>query len=152
VDTWRQSPNYLAFKLVTALQGGRPFLVSDLEGPSFDVAKESELPGFRNVPVISAYASGDPLTGKAWVLLVNRNLQRSIKCRMSLDMQWLTAPELSVRRIQFDSLLSTNLADEDVTSPLPTPGSKRSVDATGFSVTLDRAGVVLLTLESRGVT
>lgn len=151
VETWGQSPNYLAFDLVNDLQQGQPFLVTELEGPDFDVRREGELSGHSNVPIISAFAAGAPSSGKAWVLLLNRDLSRSVKCTISLDMAGLTAPNMSVRSLRFESILSTNLAGKSVTSPLPIPRSNRAVDTDSFSVTVERAGVVLLTLESRGV-
>ncbi len=150
IETWGKSPSYLAQEMASTLQGALPLLVTELEGPSYKVTKEGDLPGQSNIPLISVFVTGDPDTGKAWILLLNRDLARSVDCRISIDMTGLAAPNLTVRRIHFDSILSTNLAGEDVTAPLPT--SKRVVDPDGFSVTVDRAGVVLLTLESRGVT
>jgi hypothetical protein len=58
---------------------------------------------------------------------------------------------MSMRSISFDSLLATNLAGEEVTAPLPTPKSRRTVVASEFSVTIERASVMLLTLESKEV-
>jgi alpha-L-arabinofuranosidase len=151
-ETWGQSPNYLAFELATRLHGGVPLIVTELEGPDFDVTRQGDLSGLRDVPVVSAFAVGDTGDGTAWVLLVNRDLERSVKCRMSLDMTGVsTTMNLSVRSIRFDSLLATNLAGEDVTAPLPTPKERRTVVTSGFSVTIERAGVTLLVLESRGV-
>jgi alpha-L-arabinofuranosidase len=152
IDTWGQSPNYLAFELATRIQGSMPLIVTELEGPDFDVTRQGELPGINDVPMVSVYASGDPADGDAWILLVNRNLERSVKCKMSLDMSGIsTKLNMSERSIDFDSLLATNLGGEEVRAPLPTPDERRVVLANEFSVTVERAGVMLITLESREV-
>ncbi len=151
IDTWGQSPSYLAFEMVNELQGGLPLMMTELEGPRFSVSKEGELQGISNVPLISIFATGDPDEGVAWILLVNRDLERSVRCEISLDMTGLAAPELSLRQLEFKSLLSTNLEGEDVKAPLPTPGSKRTVVADDFTVTVGRAGVALVTLEAMEV-
>jgi alpha-L-arabinofuranosidase len=150
VETWGQSPSYLALELAYSLQGGLPLLVTEVEGPRFDVSKEGDLPGISNVPVISTFATGDPTSGEAWVMLINRDLKHSVDCRISLDMTGLVAPNLSVRKIKFDSILSDNLAEESVRAPLPIPTANRVVDTSGFSVKVGPAGVVLVTLERRG--
>ncbi|UCC93151.1 MAG: hypothetical protein JSW25_00285 [Thermoplasmata archaeon] len=153
IETWGQSPNYLAFELATALQGGKPLIVTELAGPSYDVAEEMGLPPLNNVPVVSAFATGDIEKGTVHILLINRDLEGSVKVRINVDMTGLSpAPQLGVRHLEFESILNTNLIDEDVTAPLPTPRSKRNVDPHDFTVTLDRASVVLVTLESQGVT
>jgi alpha-L-arabinofuranosidase len=153
IETWGQSPNYLAFELAKGLQGGKPLTVTQLEGPSYDIAAEREVSAILNVPFVSAIATGDIAEGTVHILLVNRDLHQSIKCRINVEMTGLSAaPRLSVRHLQFESLLSTNLAGEDVTAPLPTLGSKRIVDPNDFTITLKRAGVVLVTLETQGVT
>jgi alpha-L-arabinofuranosidase len=153
VNTWGQSPSYLALELATKLQGGQPLVVTELEGPDFDVARQGELPGLSDIPTVSAYASGDTDEGTAWILLVNRDLERSVKCRMSLDMTGISGKmNLSVRSIQFESLLATNLAGEDVTAPLPTPNDRRTVVSSDFSVRVERACVTLIVLESIGVS
>ena len=151
LETWGQSPSYLALELATHLQGGIPLMMTELKGPGYDVGKAGDLPGMSNVPLVTAYSTGDPGDGKAWILILNRDLERSVRCRISLDMDGLAAPEVSVRQMEFESLLSTNLASEDVRAPLPTPGSKRTVAADGFTVTVDRAGVALVTLEAMEV-
>ncbi len=152
IDTWGQSPNYLAFEMATILQGGKPLSVTVLEGPSYDVARERELPGFINVPLVSAYATGVRDDGTVRILLVNRDIHRSVHVRMTVEMTGLlTGPVLSVRHLKYESILNTNLAGQKITAPLPTPGSKRIVDADDFSVTIHRAGIALVTLESRGV-
>jgi alpha-L-arabinofuranosidase len=152
IDTWGQSPNYLAFELATRLQGGLPLIVTELEGPGFDVARQGELPGLNDVPTLSAFATGDTEEGDAWILLINRDLGRSVKCKMSLDMTGIsTTLNMSLRSIRFDSLLANNLAGEEVTSPLPTPSSRKTVVASEFTVTIERASVMLLTLESKEV-
>jgi len=153
IDNWGQSPNYLAFELATVLQGSRPLALTELEGPSFDVSREGDLSAYTNVPIVSAFATGDTGDGTVHILILNRDLQRSVKVRISVEMRGLSpAPELSVRHLRFESLLSTNLAGEMVTAPLPTHGSKRMVDADDFTVTVGRAGIALVTLESEGVT
>jgi alpha-L-arabinofuranosidase len=152
IETWGQSPNYLAFELATALQGGKPLTVTELDGPSYDIPEEMGLPPLNNVPVVSAFATGQLDDGTVHILLLNRDLHKSVKVRINVEMRGLSpGPELSVRQLKFESILSTNLVNEDVTAPLPTVGSKRTVDANDFTVTLKRAGVVLVTLENQGV-
>jgi alpha-L-arabinofuranosidase len=153
IETWGKSPSYLAFELATALQGGKPLTVTELQGPSYDVAEEMDLPPLNNVPIVSAFATGDTTEGTVHILLVNRDLERSVECHISVEMRGLSpAPQLSVRQLKFESILNTNLAGEEVTAPLPIPKSIRTVDPNDFTVTLKRAGVVLVTLKSQGVT
>jgi alpha-L-arabinofuranosidase len=153
LETWGKSPNYLAFQLCSELQGNKPLRIIELEPVTYDVAPERELTGVNNVPLVSAIAVGDPEDGKVWILLINRDITRSVDCRISIDMTGLSPrPELSQRSIQFDSLLDTNLAEEKVTAPLPNKDSKFRVDLDGFFVTLERAGVMLLTLGPPGVS
>ncbi len=151
IETWGQSPSYLAFELATELQGGIPLMMTELEGPRISVSKEGKLQGIGNVPLVSMFATGDPAEGVAWILIVNRDMERPVRCEISLDMAGLAAPELSLRQLEFKSLLSTNLAGESVKAPLPTPGSKRTVVADDFAVTVDRAGVALVILEAMEV-
>ena len=43
VETWGQSPSYLAFEMATTLQGGLPLMMTELAGPDYDLQKEGEL-------------------------------------------------------------------------------------------------------------
>lgn len=152
IDTWGQSPNYLAFELASKLQGLKPLALTELDGPTYDLEREGGFQPHNNVPYVSAFATGDTGEGTVQILLLNRDLLRSVKCQISVDMRGLSVtPELSVRHLEFESLLSTNLAGQSVTAPLPTPGSKRTVAPDGFTVTIGRAGVALVTLRSEEV-
>lgn len=149
LDTWGRSPNYLAFQLATKLQGGEPLLVSQLEPVTFDVETGRDLSGVKNVPLVSAFATGDPDKGIVHILLLNRDLERTVDCRLDVEMTGLSSlASLSVRPIDHESLLGTNLARETVRSP--PPDDDRDVNPSGFKVRLGPASVVLLTLETGG--
>lgn len=153
IETWGQSPNYLALELASKMEGLKPLGLTVLEGPTYDLPREGEFLPHNNVPYISAFAVGDTTDGTVRILIVNRDLTRSIKCHVSVDMRGLSArPEMSVRELEFESILSTNLVGQDVTSPLPSPDSRRGVSPDGFSVTVGRAGVALVTLRSEEVS
>ena len=152
IETWGQSPNYLAFEMATALQGGKPLVVTEISPVTYSVDRGGELPALRNVPLVSAFATGDLEAGTVTILIVNRDLERSVTCRISVQMTGLSAaPQLSVRTLQFESLLNTNLVEPTVRAPLPIPDSKRVVAKDDFKVTIEPAGIALLILEPKEV-
>ncbi len=155
VDTWHRSPSYFAFQMCTELQGGKPLAISDLHPITFDAVVEKELPGHKDVPVVSAIGTLDSGSSTIKILLVNRDLDREVICKINLEIEGLSGPmQVSTRTIHFDSVLSNNLAGSAVTSPLPTTSESKTFTPPDFKVTLPIAGVVLITIEPKpeGVT
>jgi len=149
LDTWGRSPNYLAFQLVAQLQGAEPLLVSQLEPVTYEVEPERGLHGAKGVPLVGAFATGDAEKGTVHLLMLNRDLDRTLECRVDLEMAGLSSlAVLTVRPIVQKSMLDTNLAREMVSSPVP--DSERNVNPSGFKVMLEPASVVLVTLEKGG--
>jgi len=153
VDTWHRSPSYYAFQMCTELQGGKPLGISDLHPITYDVGAEMELQGYKDVPVVSAISSLYSESETIKILLVNRDVDREVVCRINLEIEGISGPmEVSTRTIHFESILSNNLAGSDVTSPLPTTSDTRPFEPPYFKITLPAAGVVLVTIEPKGVT
>lgn len=147
VDEWQRSPNYLPFTMASDLQGYRQVEVGELDVPTFSVNAEKDLPGVRNVPILSAVASHDDAGGPLVIMLLNRDLDRSIQCKVTVK-EWSGKLSLLTKRLKFESLLSNNLAEMSVT----TSTSDRTVSGPDFSVNVPPASVVLVTVERPGGT
>jgi hypothetical protein len=147
VDEWQRSPSYLSFGMTTELQGFRLVAIGELDVPTFSVTAEKDLSGVRNVPILSAIASYDSDGGPLKFMLLNRDLDRSIKCKVTVK-DWSGKLSLLTRTLEFDSLLSHNLAEMRVT----TSTKDRTASGPDFSVSVPPASVVLVTVVGPGGT
>ncbi len=152
-DTWQRSPSYYAFQMCTEIQHGRPLRISDLHPITFDVAAEDALTGYKNVPLVSVIGSYDPDTRTIKLLLINRDLDRSVQCHLNVNISGLSGQMWLLKRvIEFESILDTNLGSVHVTAPLPTTSKAKTFTPPAVTVELPRAGVVLLTIKPKEVS
>jgi hypothetical protein len=144
-DGWARSPNYHAMDMCAELQGGRLLPITDYDQPTFSTRAEKDLPKVKDVPITSVVVTrkGDVMN----MLVLNRDLDRSVDCRITMD-GWLGTKEVDVRQLAFDSLLSHNLVSNDVTS------SSDHYRTGGFQlrVTVPNASFVLITVHNTGVS
>jgi hypothetical protein len=151
--TWDRSPNYLAFQMCLRLQGGRPLSVTVVDPLTFDLEAAGNLDSSKNVPLISTVASSD-LEGTTIVMvLINRDLDMSIRCRINVDMPTMIGPvRAQTRTMLFESMLSNNLATERVTAPLRVASDIKTYFPDEIYVTVPPSTIVTLTLNQMGVS
>ena len=153
IDTWQRSPSYYAFQLCGQLQGGKPLSVTSLKGVTFDLPAERELDSYKDVPYVSAIGTMDLDSSTIHLLIINRDLERSVDCRLNFDVAGLSGPlQLQRRIIIFDSVLADNLAGENVRSPLPVSTQAKVFTPPDVTISIPNAGVVLVTIRPEEVS
>jgi hypothetical protein len=145
IDEWQRSPNYLPYSMAIELQGRKLVPIGELDVPTFSVTGEKDLPAVKNVPIISSVASSKGNDGPLSIMMINRDLDRSVSCRITIE-GWSGRLNLTVQKLTFESLLSTNLADMDVSIKT----ADRTVGGPNITISIGPASVLLLTVERGG--
>jgi alpha-L-arabinofuranosidase len=127
------------------LQGRKLVPIGELDVPTFSVTGEKDLPAVKNVPIISSVASSKGNDGPLSIMMINRDLDRSVSCRITIE-GWSGRLNLTVQKLTFESLLSTNLADMDVSIKT----ADRTVGGPNITISIGPASVLLLTVERGG--
>ena len=145
LGSWQRSPNYYAMRMCFELQGTRPLPVAELRMTKFTVGGERQLPKIEGVPLVKALAGSDSNGTVIRVLLINREVDRETRVRLTID-GWGGQMSVSRTALAAESLLSNNLLEERVRS---TTEAWR-VGGPSLEVALPPGSVVLMELGRSG--
>jgi alpha-L-arabinofuranosidase len=147
VDKWERSTSYLVMDLIGELQEGILLNTDADDVPTYAVEEVTGLPHVKDVPVMGSLATYNPTSNRTGLLLVNRDISRDIKCKVTVA-GWTNRYDLIVESIESETLLSSNLNIEEVTIVRET----RRIGGNVFEITVPRAAITLVLITPVGAT